>query len=223
MKEIKIRKTANNILWVEHWINVVSKTGDEYSIEASRYDDYRWICEIKLPLIKKTITAVSEKEVYAMVNAANKAARIINKYMKEHKRPKVKNVFRKAQWVIEGDEQGNFVSMGPSENIRKRRKKEWDKIIGGSLDAIQKAITKINSINGYRKSLFIQVLNQSLFASDKPIKDILEQIHANLERDYNVDQMSICYDRYGDSVIAVGFVFPKNTDTITDNENVPVI
>ena len=61
MRDIKIKKTANNILWVEHWINCVLKTGDEYSVEASRFDDYRWICEIHLPLIKKTIKAISEK------------------------------------------------------------------------------------------------------------------------------------------------------------------
>ena len=76
MENIKIKKNANNIMWAEYWIQKAHPSFEDYELSASKYDDYRWICEIELPLINKTVKSISEKEVNAMFNASEKAANL---------------------------------------------------------------------------------------------------------------------------------------------------
>ena len=58
MEKIKFKKNANNIMWVEYWIRKAHPSFEEYELTADKYDDCRWICEINLPLINKTVKSI---------------------------------------------------------------------------------------------------------------------------------------------------------------------
>ena len=209
MENQQLKKNANNIMWVEYWIRKAHPSFEEYELYAEKYDDYRWICEIELPLINKTVKSISEKEVNAMLNASEKAAKLINEYMKEHPELVIKNSFKGKRWEIVSDENGKFLSMGMSSAWRREQGKQMEKMTKDSLEAVKKAIKRIAKINGTSKNLFIQVLDQSLFDEDKPIRDIMYEVNDKIENDYHMTNMTVCYDKDGDSVIVVGYTFPS--------------
>ena len=196
-------------MWVEYWIRKAHPSFEEYELYAERYDDYRWICEIELPLINKTVKSISEKEVNAMLNASEKAAKLINEYMKEHPELVIKNSFKGKRWEIVSDENGKFLSMGMSSAWRREQGKQMEKMTRDSLETVKKAIKKLAKINGTSKNLFIQVLDQSLFDEDKSIQDIMYEVNDKIENDYHMTNMTVCYDKDGDSVIVVGYTFPS--------------
>ena len=209
MENQQLKKNANNIMWVEYWIRKAHPSFEEYELYAERYDNYRWICEIELPLINKTVKSISEKEVNAMLNASEKAAKLIDEYMKEHPELVIRNSFKGKRWEIVSDETGKFLSMGMSSAWRREQGKQMEKMTKDSLEAVKKAIKRIAKINGTSKNLFIQVLDQSLFDEDKPIRDIMYEVNDKIENDYHMTNMTVCYDKDGDSVIVVGYTFPS--------------
>ena len=209
MEKQQFKKNANNIMWVEYWIRKAHPSFEEYELYAERYDDYRWICEIELPLINKTVKSISEKEVNAMLNASEKAAKLINEYMKEHPELVIKNSFKGKRWEIVSDENGKFLSMGMSSAWRREQGKQMEKMTRVSLETVKKAIKKLAKINGTSKNLFIQVLDQSLFDEDKSIQDIMYEVNDKIENDYHMTNMTVCYDKDGDSIIVVGYTFPS--------------
>ena len=211
MEKQQFKKNANNIMWVEYWIRKAHPSFEEYELYAERYDDYRWICEIELPLIKKTVKSISEKEVNAMLNASEKAAKLINEYMKEHPELVIKNSFKGKRWEIVSDENGKFLSMGMSSAWRREQGKQMEKMTRDSLETVKKAIKRLAKINGTSKNLFIQVLDQSLFDEDKSIQDIMYEVNDKIENDYHMTNMTVCYDKDGDSVIVVGYTFQSKT------------
>ena len=209
MENQQFKKNANNIMWVEYWIRKAHPSFEEYELYAERYDDYRWICEIELPLINKTVKSISEKEVNAMLNASEKAAKLIDEYMKEHPELVIRNSFKGKRWEIVSDENGKFLSMGMSSAWRREQGKQMEKMTRDSLETVKKAIKRLAKINGTSKNLFIQVLDQSLFDEDKPIRDIMYEVNDKIENDYHMTNMTVCYDKDGDSVIVVGYTFPS--------------
>ena len=98
---------------------------EEYELTADKYDDYRWICEINLPLINETVKSISEKEINAMLNASEKAAKLIDEYMKNHPELEIRNMFKGKRWEINGDENGKFLSMGMSSAWRSEQGKRF--------------------------------------------------------------------------------------------------
>lgn len=209
MENIKIKKNANNIMWVEYWIQKAHPSFKDYELTAEKYDDHRWICEIELPLINKTVKSISEKEVNAMFNASEKAAKLINEYMNNHPELEIINSFKGKRWEINGDENGKFLSMGMSKAWREEQGKQMMKMTNDSLEAVKKATKKIAKINGTSKNLFIQVLDQSLFDSEKTIEEIMHEVNDKIKNDYHMSNMAVYYDKDGDSVIVVGYTFPK--------------
>ena len=209
MEKQQFKKNANNIMWVEYWIRKAHPSFEEYELYAEKYDNYRWICEIELPLINKTVKSISEKEVNAMLNASEKAAKLINEYMKEHPELVIKNSFKGKRWEIVSDENGKFLSMGMSSAWRREQGKQMEKMTRDSLETVKKAIKRLAKINGTSKNLFIQVLDQSLFDEDKPIRDIMYEVNDKIENDYHMTNMTVCYDKDGDSIIVVGYTFPS--------------
>ena len=209
MENQKRNKNANNIMWVEYWIRKAHPSFEEYELYAERYDDYRWICEIELPLINKTVKSISEKEVNAMLNASEKAAKLINEYMKEHPELVIRNSFKGKRWEIVSDENGRFLSMGMCSAWRRRQGKQMEKMTRDSLEAVKKAIKRLAKINGTSKNLFIQVLDQSFFDENKSIQDIIHEVNDKIENDYHMSNMTVCYDKDGDSVIVVGYTSPS--------------
>lgn len=209
MEKQKLNKNANNIMWVEYWIRKSHPSFEEYELYAERYDDYRWICEIELPLINKTVKSISEKEVNAMLNASEKAAKLINEFMKEHPELVIRNSFKGKRWEIVSDENGRFLSMGMCSAWRRRQGKQMEKMTRDSLEAVKKAIKRLAKINGTSKNLFIQVLDQSFFDENKSIQDIMYEVNDKIEDDYHMSNMTVCYDKDGDSVIVVGYTSPS--------------
>ena len=209
MEKQQFKKNANNIMWVEYWIRKAHPSFEEYELYAEKYDNYRWICEIELPLINKTVKSISEKEVNAMLNASEKATKLINEYMKEHPELVIKNSFKGKRWEIVSDENGKFLSMGMSSAWRREQGKQMEKMTRDSLETVKKAIKRLAKINGTSKNLFIQVLDQSLFDEDKPIRDIMYEVNDKIENDYHMTNMTVCYDKDGDSIIVVGYTFPS--------------
>ena len=209
MEKQQFKKNANNIMWVEYWIRKAHPSFEEYELYAEKYDNYRWICEIELPLINKTVKSISENEVNAMLNASEKAAKLINEYMKEHPELVIKNSFKGKRWEIVSDENGKFLSMGMSSAWRREQGKQMEKMTRDSLETVKKAIKRLAKINGTSKNLFIQVLDQSLFDEDKSIQDIMYEVNDKIENDYHMSNMTVCYDKDGDSVIVVGYTFPS--------------
>ena len=209
MENQQFKKNANNIMWVEYWIRKAHPSFEEYELYAERYDDYRWICEIELPLINKTVKSISEKEVNAMLNVSEKAAKLIDEYMKEHPELVIRNSFKGKRWEIVSDETGKFLSMGMSSAWRREQGKQMEKMTRDSLETVKKAIKRLAKINGTSKNLFIQVLDQSLFDEDKSIQDIMYEVNDKIENDYHMTNMTVCYDKDGDSVIVVGYTFPS--------------
>lgn len=180
MENKTIKQNANNIMWVEYWIQKAHPSFEDYELFAERYDDYRWICEIKLPLIEKSVKSISEKEVNAMLNASEKAAKLIDEYMKEHPELKIINRFKGKRWEIVSDE------------------------------TVKKAIKKLAKINGTSKNLYIQVLDQSFFDDNMTVKEILEEVNDKIEKEDHTTQCTVCYDKDGDSVIVVGYTLPSS-------------
>lgn len=119
------------------------------------------------------------------------------------------NNFKGKRWEINGDENGKFLSMGMSKAWREEQGKQTMKITSNSLETVKKAIKKIAKINGTSKNLFIQVLDQSLFDSDKTIEEIMHEVNDKIKNDYHMSNMAVCYDKDGDSVIVVGYTVPK--------------
>lgn len=209
MEKIKFKKNANNIMWVEYWIRKAHPSFEEYELTADKYDDYRWICEINLPLINKTVKSISEKEINAMLNTSEKAAKLIDEYMKNNPELEIRNMFKGKRWEINGDENGKFLSMGMSSAWRREQGKQMEKMTIDSLETIKKAIKRLAKINGISKNLFIQVLNQSLFDENKSIQDIMYEVNDKIENNYHMSNMTVCYDKDGDNVIVVGYTFPS--------------
>ncbi len=209
MENKTIKQNANNIMWVEYWIQKAHPSFEDYELLAERYDDYRWICEIKLPLIEKSVKSISEKEVNAMLNASEKAAKLIDEYMKDHPELEIINRFKGKRWEIVSDETGKFISTGMNSAWREKLGKQLEKMTKDSLETIKKAIKRLAKINGTSKNLFIQVLDQSLFDEDKSIQDIMYEVNDKIENDYHMSNMTVCYDKDGESVIVVGYTFPS--------------
>ena len=196
-------------MWVEYWIRKAHPSFEEYVLTAERYDDYRWICEINLPLIEKTVKSISQKEVNAMLNASENAAKLIDEYMKEHPELKIINRFKNKRWEILGDEDGKVLRLGMSNSWRRDIGKQIEKMSNDSITVIKKAIKKLSKINGTSKNLFIQVIDQSLFDDDKTIKEIIDEVNEKIQKEYRIVNMATTYQTDGDSVIVVGYTLPS--------------
>ena len=203
MTNEKTKTNASNIKWVEYWIQKAHSSFENYQLTATKCDEHRWICEIELPLINKTIKATSEKEVNAMLNAAEKAAKLINQYMEAHPELKILNRFKDEHWEIESDETGKLLSIGAKEDLRKQPG-TMTKLAIDTLETVRKSIEKIVETNGESNNLFIQVLDRSLFDKDKTIEEIIHEVSEKIEKDYHMSCIVACGCKGGNSVIVVG-------------------
>lgn len=218
----KTTKSANNIMWVEYWIRKAHPSYAEFNIEAAKYDSYRWICEIELPLINTTVKSICESEINSMCNAAKKAAHLIEQYMNKHSQLKFENPYKNGHWIINGDEKGNFLSLHQNIIGNKKRANEFRKETTSSINQVKKAINSIGDILGSRNNLFIQVIDQSLFNETQTIEEILEIVSSNIEKEYQTTRLSVYYDREGNSIIAVGYTQPKPKEGVNENE-IPIL
>ena len=204
----KKRINGNKIMWVEYWVKQAHPSV-EANIVANQYDSYRWICEIDLPLINKKVTSIAMSEVNAMVKTADKASKLIDEYMKSHPELVIENEFKNGHYEIIGDENGRFESLGLTSEARQREGKKMEKKMIQSMEVMKKAIAQLGRINGSTENLFIQVLDQSLFDDEMTIKEVLQKVNNKIEQDYKISSCAIQYLEEGNSVVAIGYTFPR--------------
>ena len=216
--EEQIIKNANKIMWVQYWLGHYEKPSErrdnskrkrfpkgEDEIIAKPTSDNKWVCEIDIPLVNKTVKAVATTEINAMLNASNKAAKLIDEYLENHPELNVFNRFKNGHWQIIGDENGNYIRMGMSPEASKRNKMQLDKMVMDSFKAVENAIARLEKILGYNKDLFIQVLDKNLFQSKKDMLNLTKSIAKTLMEGYGVTVYAVNCLETADRIIAIGY------------------
>ena len=202
----KTNKTfkANKIAYVERWVMHFGKDKEYDGVEANKLPNGKWLCEIELPLINLTVKASSVTEINAMLNAADKATRVIKQYLENNPDVRWIPLSKFRHWEIEMGEHG-FVSLHLNSEYRKKSGQEMLRMQQESIKAVKKAISRIKRINGSDKDLFIQVLDRSLFDKDATNDDIYKKIFDTMYEQHNVFVSSIDCDTDNNHVIVVGY------------------
>ena len=173
-------------------------------VEANKLPNGKWLCEIELPLINLTVKASSVTKINAMLNAADKATRVIKQYLENNPDVRWIPLSKFRHWEIEMGEHG-FVSLHLNSEYRKKSGQEMLRMQQESIKAVKKAISRIKRINGSDKDLFIQVLDRSLFDKDATNDDIYKKIFDTMYEQHNVFVSSIDCDTENNHVIVVGY------------------
>ena len=184
MNKIKIKKCANDLMWVEYWVKQAHPSV-QFEIGADPYKD-KWKCEFVIPTINKTVSSISSTEVNAMLNASKKAKKIIKEYIKNHPEINFRDKYWSTNWEIEEDEEGHFMGLGKTSKYQKSESDRFIKNIGASRRAIESAIQKIARLFGSCSGLYIQVIDRSLIGQDRHLPDLEEQVWKNYEKEYGL-------------------------------------
>ena len=202
----KTNKTfkANKIAYVERWVMHFGKDKEYDGVEANQLPNGKWLCEIELPLINLTVKASSVTKINAMLNAADKATRVIKQYLENNPDVRWIPLSKFHHWEIEMGEHG-FVSLHLNSEYRKKSGQEMLRMQQESIKAVKKAISRIKRINGSDKDLFIQVLDRSLFDKDATNDDIYKKIFDAMYEQHNIFVSSIDCDTENNHVIVVGY------------------
>lgn len=205
----KTIKKANAIIKVERWIERFGNKGEDCDgITADKLPNGKWLCEIEIPEVNIKVRAICKTESAAMLRAADKACAIIQEFLRNNMsiNRTIENV---RNWEMEVGENGEFISIGLSKKQREREGKQMQKMMEDSIETIKKAIKKLGKINGASENIFIQVLDRSLFNKNKPITDMIREVNSAIENDYDVSEMTVCYDEDNNSVIVIGYTYPS--------------
>lgn len=206
----KLKAKANNIVWVEYWINQVNPSSEEYEITAEQLDNGKWICEIELPLVGKTVNTFSETEINTVLDAADIASKYIDEYMSNNADQVIKNPYIGEDLVIESDENGEITFVGPSYEQRQELNKLFDsftnKLIIAASDAMKELPKKYRSNVG----VVVKILDKSLFGDDLLESELEFKVRKYLNNDTNVKDQIVCYDDASESIIIVGYASKKN-------------
>ena len=206
MKKVEMTKSARDIVWVEHWISKAQPSECDYIIEALKQND-NYVCEIELPLINKTVVAKSKVEINSIINAASKAAKLIKQYMKEHKDLNIKNEYKGMGYVINGDKDGNYISVSVGTNWIRQCYRKQERVFEKSMSIIKKAVKQVDKIYETNGKLFIQVLDKSLFDSEEKFKEYLDTINSTINEKCKAELCINVLDnsKNTDNVIVMGY------------------
>ena len=167
-------KSANKTVYIDHWFSYYGEPHND-GVIAAQLPDGKWVCELKLPLINKTVKSVATSAANAMENASSKAIPLVDKYLSEHPGVEFIDKFRIHHYEFYTDENGQT---GFHRNPEYRRK-TGEQLLKIQLDcskAVEKAVSRIKRINGSTKDLFIHVIDKSYFEDDGTIEDIQRKI-----------------------------------------------
>lgn len=198
-------KSANKAVYVDHWF---LKFGELYNggVAANQLPNGMWVCELNLPLIDKTVKAISKSAANAMANASEKATKIIKQYLNEHPDVKFLPVRHFHHYEFCTSESG-FTGFQLNSEYRKKIVDDMLKRQLESTKAIEKAVAKIAKINGTDKDLFVQVIDKSYFNKDDTIEDIQRKIRRKMLGDTSDWYISWQVTSIqGNCVIAAGYI-----------------
>ena len=198
-------KAANKTVYINYWFTWYGEPNND-GVTATRLPNGRWVCEIKLPLINKTVKSVSSTAANAMENASKKAIPLVEKYLSEH--PEVTFISKSQirHYEFYTDELG-FTGYRQNSEYRKKVGENLLKMNLESAKVIEKAVARIKRINGSTKNLFIQVIERSFFDEKDKIVDIQNKISNRLlngNQNWFVSWQSTVVSKT--SVIAIGYI-----------------
>ena len=99
MKSISADKVIKTINWM---------VNDDYNdslLESIRKDDL-YVCEIRLPLIEKTVIGIGDSKIDSIDNATKQASNLIDEYLSASPHVTVENYFNVKEYVLEEDDNG---------------------------------------------------------------------------------------------------------------------
>lgn len=199
-EEIKQVKKANKAAVVERWLMMnLDSQADFEGVTAHKLPNGKWESVIKLPLIGKTVKATAKSEMNAILKASEEAYRLIKDYLKEHPGTKffplsyfrgyeIKEVIiRVPNTRFGGEYVDSYVTIERNEKARKKTHDKLNKIMAQTIGVIQKAMDRLERINGSIENTFIEMLDESLFDETVDEDAILESICAHLEKNYGAN------------------------------------
>lgn len=98
---------GNNILWVEYW-KQFAKPNDEFSaIQKEKLSNGEWYVEIEIPLVNTVLEGQSKDLIAIIVDLADEAALLINRYKRNHPEVWIDNIYENARFVVVPSESGD--------------------------------------------------------------------------------------------------------------------
>lgn len=198
-------KSANKAVYVDHWFLMFGEPNND-GVTANQLSNGMWVCELKLPLIDKTVKASSKSAANAMANASEKATKLIKEYLNEHPDVKFVQVGHFHHYEFYTSESG-YTGFQLNSEYRKKVSNDMLKMRLESTKAIEKAVAKIAKINGTDKNLFVQVIDKSYLDKDDTTEDIQRKICRKMLGD--TSDSCIAWQTtsiQGNCVIATGYI-----------------
>ena len=98
---------ANKIVKTLNWIAQVSED-DPSIIEPKLNEEGIYVCEIYLPLIEKIVIGLGDNKLESINNATQQTSNIIDEFLKENPKIKIRNMFSNQRFVLEEDDNGHL-------------------------------------------------------------------------------------------------------------------
>ncbi len=203
-KNIKERivKKANKIRFVEDWIGHIKEHDGLYCVEAIQQDNGKWLCEIELPLVNKTVRATSSDEIRAMIRVADKATKLIQEHLKDNPDIKCRPLHTYRHWEVAYHKLGG-VEIRLSKEYRETLSKGFQKANEETIKAIQKMMKRLAKINGSSKGMCVQIFDKELFGDNPNIDKIAIKLSKDFDKTYDVKSMPEYFAIDNDNVIMV--------------------
>lgn len=202
-----MKEKANNILWVEHWIQNMDPELKNYEVWASELQKGKWECEIDLPLIG-FVNVKANTQVEAMLQASEKAAEMINSFMEKHPEIDIKNIYKDVPYKIESDSEGRFIKIQVNSEYREKESERIKSQMQEAIQIMKEAVQKLNKVYEDQPGLHIQVLDKTLFKGKRNITEVHDEIWDNVETNYHCSLENVCFIPAGDCVILIGHTSP---------------
>ena len=203
-------KNANNMMWVEYWIGKLDPHREVIDIWGYEQPNGKWKCEIELPLIHKVVRSISKTQTGSMKNATDRAAKLINGYMKEHPECRIENKFKGKQYCFTEDEQGHVITVGLSEETEEAIVRKTRQIATESQKAIKTALQKIKKLNGSEEGVYIETILLSDIGEDATSEQINMRLWEHFQKAHDYQIQAINWVLFGESVIGIGYTFPNH-------------
>ena len=104
-KEKMKRIEANKVIKTLNWIAQADEDGQSV-LEPKLNKKGIYECEIRLPLIEKTVIGLGDDKLESIDNATQQTSNLIDEYLDEYPKTEIRNVFGNQRYVLEEDDSG---------------------------------------------------------------------------------------------------------------------